>query len=226
MSESDSFIQEVTEEVRRDRLFGLMRKYGWIAILVVVLIVGAAAFNEWRKATERRTAEALGDAVLAAIDDPDAAARADALAAVTPQSADAAVFLDLFQSAARAEAQDKPAALRLLGEIIANPDAPPTYRDLARLKTVILQGSDQTTAERLGALEPLSVPGNAFRVVAMEQIALVHAEFGNNEAAIEVLLTILDEPGATQGLLRRAQQLIVALGGTLPGTENAAGDNG
>ena len=39
MSNPDSFIDEVTEEVRRDRLFRLFRKYGWIGGVVVALIV-------------------------------------------------------------------------------------------------------------------------------------------------------------------------------------------
>ncbi len=66
MSDTDSFIDEVTEEVRRDRLFALMRRYGWIAVLLVVLIVGAAAWNEYRKGQARASAEALGDALLSA----------------------------------------------------------------------------------------------------------------------------------------------------------------
>ena len=52
MSNPESFIDEVNEELKRDRLFALMRKYAWIAVLAVVLIVGGAAWNEWRKATE------------------------------------------------------------------------------------------------------------------------------------------------------------------------------
>ena len=51
MSETDSFIEEVAEEVRRDRLFKMFRRYGWIAALVVIVIVGAASWNEYRKAT-------------------------------------------------------------------------------------------------------------------------------------------------------------------------------
>ena len=49
MSNPDSFIEEVTEEVRRDRLFAAFRKYGWIGGLVVLGIVGGAAWNEWQK---------------------------------------------------------------------------------------------------------------------------------------------------------------------------------
>ena len=40
VSESDSFIDEVTEEVRRDKLFAVFRKYAWIGVLAVAAIVG------------------------------------------------------------------------------------------------------------------------------------------------------------------------------------------
>jgi len=32
MSDTDSFINEVTEEVRRDRLYGMFRRWGWFAL--------------------------------------------------------------------------------------------------------------------------------------------------------------------------------------------------
>ena len=47
MSTPDSFIDEVTEEVRRDRLYALLRKYGWVGIAVVVAIVGWASWTEY-----------------------------------------------------------------------------------------------------------------------------------------------------------------------------------
>ena len=68
MSETDSFIEEVTEEVRRDKLFALFRRYGWIGILAVLLIVGGAGWNEWRKAQDRAAAEALGDRMISALE--------------------------------------------------------------------------------------------------------------------------------------------------------------
>ena len=57
MSNTDSFIDEVNEEVRKDRLFALMRRYGWIAILLVLLLVGGAAFREYRLAQNRAAAQ-------------------------------------------------------------------------------------------------------------------------------------------------------------------------
>ncbi len=52
MSNNDSFIDEVTEEVRRDRLFGLYRKYGWIGLVLILGIVGGTAANEWLKSRD------------------------------------------------------------------------------------------------------------------------------------------------------------------------------
>ena len=80
MSNPDSFIEEVTEEVRRDRLFNLMRRYGWIAITAVVLLVVGAAYNEWQKARDMTAAQAFGDAVLTAIEAPTPEERAAGLA--------------------------------------------------------------------------------------------------------------------------------------------------
>lgn len=50
MSNTDSFVEEVTDELRNDQLFAAMRKYGWIAAVAVVAIVGGASWNEYSKA--------------------------------------------------------------------------------------------------------------------------------------------------------------------------------
>ena len=60
MSDTDSFIEEVTEEVRRDRLYKFLRKYAWVGILEVVTIVGGTAYLEFKKAQARTEAEAVG----------------------------------------------------------------------------------------------------------------------------------------------------------------------
>ncbi len=226
MSETDSFIEEVTEEVRRDKLFAIFRKYGWIAGLVIVLSVGGAAFNEWRKVRDEAQAQSLGDAVMTALEVKDVAGRADALGAITPKGETAGIFLAMLEAAARAEADDREAALVLLDKVATDAAAPKTYRQLALLKAVILRGSDQDRDTRMATLDTLAVAGNPFRTLAMEQKALALFEYGDNVAAIALLKTILDEPGATQALLQRAQQLIVALGGDLSNTGGASGDNG
>ena len=57
MSDTDSFLQEVSEELRRDKLYRNIRKYGWIAILLVVVIVGGATYREYLKSKDTKAAQ-------------------------------------------------------------------------------------------------------------------------------------------------------------------------
>ncbi len=99
VSNTDSFIDEVTEEVRREKLYGYLRRYGWIAVAAVLLLVGGAAFNEYRNAQERAAAEAAGDALLDALEETDPSARATAFESVTSEGPAGAISALLEASA-------------------------------------------------------------------------------------------------------------------------------
>ena len=49
MANPESFLEEVAEEVRRDRLFRFFKKYGWLFIIVILLAICASIFWEWNK---------------------------------------------------------------------------------------------------------------------------------------------------------------------------------
>lgn len=215
MSNTDSFIDEVTEEVRRDRLFGLMRRYGWIAVLAILLLVGGAAWNEWRKAQDRAAAQALGDAVLVALATEDRAARAAALDAITAPGAQAASVIALLAAAEEAADSPEAAAQRLLA-LADRSDVEAVYRDIATLKAVMLPGSGLDAEARRGRLTGLALSGGVLRLLAEEQLALIDLETGNREAALERLAAIASDAEATMGLRRRVTQVIVALGEELP----------
>lgn len=212
MSSQDSFISEVTEEVRRDRLFRLMRQYGWIAVAFVVLVVGGASVFEWQKAQARAEAEAAGDALLNAQSEDAPEARAEILAALDSGSAGRNAIVRLFQAAAEIEAGMEGRALATLDAIADDTEVPSVYRDLAVLKSVMI--SDAAPEERMARLEPLTKPGNLFRLLAVEQRALAEIELGRTETAIETLNGILADAEMTESLRGRVSWLIVALGGT------------
>jgi len=208
---TDSFIEEVTEEVRRDRLFGYLRRYGWIGIAAVVILVGGAAITEWRRAGARAAAEAAGDALYAAAAAETSAARAEALAALEVAGPAAAPEL-MFEAAALAEAGETEAAAAKLAELAEDPGHPRVWRDLASLKRVVLLGPALPPAERLAVLEPLASPGAPYRVLAIEQQALARLEVGERDEAVALLQALLDDQEASLGLRLRAVQLMVALG--------------
>jgi hypothetical protein len=221
---NDSFIDEVSEEVRRDKLFAGLRRYRWLIAALVVLLVGGAAVNEWRKLHLASRAETAGDAFRAAYDDSDAAARAADLEDLAAANARAAVLAKLAAAGAKAEAGDTQGAAALLGEVAENGNAGELYRSLAALQRVMLLGPTMAASERQATLELLVNPGAPFRPLALEQRALMHLDAGDKAAAIADLQAVLDEPTASEALRGRARQLIIAAGGTLPAPAAATVD--
>ena len=107
MSNQDSFINEVSEEVRKDKLYALMKRYGWIAVAVVLLVVGGASVFEWQKSKARAQAEATGDALISALSKETPEERAAAINAFEAAgSADQRAIVGLLKAAADAEAGD------------------------------------------------------------------------------------------------------------------------
>lgn len=210
MSQADSFIEEVTEEVRRDRLYAMARKYGWIAVLAIVGIVGGAAFLEWQKAQERAAAEGLGDAIYAALERESALSRVAALESIDARG-NASALVSLLASAEVASA-DIDRAGDLLKGIIDNAELPRIYRDLAALKLAGLSEYPIMTSERAALLDPLTVPGAPLRLLAQEQLALLNLEQGETDLARELLQAVADDAEAGAAQRQRIDQILTVIG--------------
>lgn len=215
MSNPDSFIDEVTEEVRRDRLFRLFRKYGWIGVVIILGLVGGTAWTEWSKSREAARAQAFGDAMIDALDQGTPEERREALASV-PADADQAAILGLITGSDPAE--DKAATLAALDAVAGNTTLAPVYRDLAVLRRVLVAGADMPLADRRTALQGLAAPGGPYRVLAEEQLAYLLIEEGKKAEAITALTALIQDQDASGSLRARLGQVVTALGGTVPET--------
>lgn len=221
MSNPDSFIEEVTEEVRRDRLFAIFRKYGWIGGVVVLGIVGGAAYTEWQKVRAENRAQAFGDAVLDALDLGAPEDRSAALAAVATDGDQTGILQLLLASDPDA---DRAGTLAALDALAADASQPQSYRDLAVLRRVIVAGAEMPMADRRAALDPIAAPGRPFRTLALEQLAYLLIEEGRTDEAIAALTALTTDQEAPAGLRARAGQVVVALGGEIaaPAAPDAA----
>jgi hypothetical protein len=215
VSDRDSFIDEVTEEVRRDRLFALMRRYGWIAVLLILLLVGGAAWNEWRKAQDQARAEAFGDRVLAALAEDGPEMRTMALSEIPAATPSAQAVLDLLAASEMAQSDPQAAAARLLA--VADRDGTDAvYRQIATLRAVTLPGSGLDRETRRSRLDGLALSSGLVRLLAEEQLAMIELETGERQAALDRLMRIAGDAESTAGLRRRVTQVIVALGAEPP----------
>jgi hypothetical protein len=207
LSETDSFIQEVTEEVRQDRMFALWKKWGPYVLAALVLVVGAAALWSWNRAQEEAEAEARGAVLLAADADPQAAA--DQL------EPPARIVADFAAAAALGRSGDTAAAAERYRQIAARDDLAGHYRQLALLQAVRLEASSAEPSAALAELGPL-IESSPYSLLARELAAALHLRAGDREAAHAELQAILADPRATANLRLRAQELLTASGGELP----------
>lgn len=214
MSDTDSFIEEVSEEVRRDRLYGYLRRYGWIAVVAILALVGGAAWNEYTKAQARAKAETAGDAILAALSADAPADRVAALEAVRGQdiTQGAKAVVALMQAAEQGADDDAAGAQAALETIASDGTLPQIYRQIASFKAASKTDGSLSVEERRIRLEALSAPGTSLRLLATEQLALMDIDAGQADAALDKLQGIVVDAEVTAGLRQRASQLIIALG--------------
>nr|WP_280517724.1 hypothetical protein [Falsirhodobacter halotolerans] len=209
-------MNEVASELRRDRLFGALKRYGWIAAVVVVAIAGGAAWNEWQRRENLEASRQFGDRMLAALDAGTPEERRAELQGDLPEGLRGAIQGLM---AASDPGQDKAATLAALDQVIARGDLPPVYHDLAVLRKVIVAGPDLPLDERRALLTPLTGPGQPYRALAQEQMAYLQVEGGDTAGAIETLQSLTTEQDAPMGLRQRAEQMAAVLGGETPAAE-------
>ena len=212
MSDTDSFLQEVSEELRRDRLYRNIRKYGWIAIVLVIVIVGAATYREYLKSQAKTEAELFGTSIIDALNEKNAADRISKLQKINAPSENAKAVVVMLLSAESIGSEPATLEMSSLNDIIESLSIDAHYRDLLNFKILLGSAEFMNLDEKIKSFEALSKPGNPFRLLAEEQIALIELELGNTDNAIEKISQILLDSELTVGLRNRATQMMMALG--------------
>lgn len=204
MSESDSFIQEVTEEVRQDRMFALWKKWGPLVIGIVVLLVGGAAAWSWMEARQQAEAEVRGGLLLGA--EPGSVEEQQALVVLLEQPT--RIVAEFATAAALARAGETARASEAYRAIAQRGEVERHYRDLALLQALRLDAETADPAAALAELEALTSQGAPYAPLARELAAVLHMRAGDAEAARAELEAILADDTATQALRLRARELL------------------
>ena len=212
MSDTDSFIDEVSEEIRREKLFKTFRKYGWIGVALVVIVVGGTGYREYSRAAEKIASETFGSSVLAALQENDPSARVAQLGTIMAPNASAGAMIAMLQAAELASDKDGAGAAAQLETAAVSGDLDQMYRDILNFKRLTVAESGIDAGERRMGFEQLATPGNPLRLLAEEQLALLDLAAGDSAAAVNRLFMILEDAELTQGLRQRAGQLMIALG--------------
>ena len=208
-NQNDSFIDEVTEELRRDRLFRLFRRWGWVAVVLIVALVAGVTWREYAQSRDQAEARAWGDAILSAETSGDPAA----IMKVDPDGSKSRKALAaLLAAGAWAENGGNDAAAEALRNAAGDNAGDSVLGDLADLKLVMMAGQDMDPAIRDQILSRLSRAGAPFELLALEQKAVALIEAGRNDDAITLIRQIQAKNGLSEALCRRLSEMMIALG--------------
>jgi hypothetical protein len=224
---SDEFIREVDEAVRQDRWLKLWQHYGsYIIGAALALVIGTAAGVGWRTYQESRS---LADARRYAaatelLRQERAAEAAEAFAALAADAGSGyAVLARLRGAQALGEAGDVAAKAAALSDLAEDGDATTLYRKLSSLLTTHGEFENIAPETLTARLEPMADANEPWRYSARELTALAQMRAGQTEAARRTLIELLGDPGTPPNLVRRAGELLAALGGPVPDQPPAAG---
>lgn len=207
--------KEVDEELRRENLEKLWKKYGaYIMALAAAIVIGVAGVQGWR-AFDLDQRSKLSDRYAAALElarGGEAAAGLDAMADVSEADAGGYAGLAAFQEARlRAEAGDTRGAIAVWDRIAADTGLGKGFKEVATLLSVQHQIDDGDPAALRARLEPLAVDGAPYRATARELLALIALGEGDGAAARALYTKISDDREAPAGLRQRATQMLAAL---------------
>ena len=211
MSNPDSFIGEVKEEVRRDRLYRLFRRYGWLGILAVLALVGGTAYREWSTANQRLEAEAVGDSIRAASSEESPAERIARLDKIEIDNLDARAIRDFIVAAAMLDDGMQDNSLERLDLVSNNKDVSIVYRDLALLKSIAIRQDTDPPEDVVKELDGMIERDSEFRLLAMEMKAHNLERMGEVAEAISILRILRSESGVPREMSNRVAGFLAEL---------------
>jgi hypothetical protein len=212
---SDIF-REIDEELRRDRLEQIWKRYGaWIVAAAVLLVAATAGFTFWREYQHKqrqeegvRYANALAQAQNGKTQEAIAA-----LSSLGPAASDGHGLLARFQIAAlKVQSGDKAGAIAAYQAIADDGSVEPLYRDLATVLSALNGINEGEPAPIIAHLQPIAAGQSPWRSTALEITALAQLRAGDKKAALETYKRLADDLDAPSALRARAAEMVQALG--------------
>jgi hypothetical protein len=214
---------EIEEDLRRERMTRLWKRFGPIIVAVAVLIVlGVAGMRAWEWYSAKQAEETGGrfEAALALTRQENNSAQAEAaLEAIAKDGPGGYALLARFRAASELAVTNKGAAAARFDEIAQDISVSSPARHLARIRAGLLLVDTGSQADVASRVEPLAATGNNWRHSAREILALAAWKAGNVADTRRWAQELISDVATPQGARGRGQLLLdLASGAELAGS--------
>lgn len=213
---NEAFLREVDDELRRDEAMALWRRWGKLAIAVVVLALAVfAGWLWWQSHRETRAGE-QGEQFASALDDLGSQ-RTDAaqpkLAALAESGSEGYKAMAVFtQADILLQKDDLKGAAAKFASIANDSGMAQPLRDLALVRQTSAEYDTLSPQVVIDRLRPLAVKGNPWLGTAGEMTAAAHLRMGRRDLAGRLYAEIARDEGVPPSIRQRAVQMAGVLG--------------
>lgn len=227
-NDGEVFLREVDEELRKERMNNIVRRYGWAIIAGIVLVLAAIGGYFWWQARSEARAGEQGEALVNAMQSLEAGNRN----AATPKIDELANSdVDGYRAAAlfaRANVQlganNNAAAIATLRAIAGDEGLAEPYRHAALVRLTALEFDALQPQQVIQRLGPLARPGQAWFGSAGEMVGIAHLRMNRPDLAGPLFGQIGRDETVPPSIRTRAIQMAGALGiDALPQNETSRG---
>jgi hypothetical protein len=213
---NETFLREVDENLRRDRIRAAAKKNAKWAVAVLVLFLGGSGGYIWWKQHQAELSEAhieqlseiyqkVGQGVVGTapqqLDDLSKSSSKAVRASAEFARADVAIQQD-----------DNKTAIAKYREIVGDGSLPKPYRDAALIRQTALEFDQIKPQEVIARLEPLARPGQPWFGTAAEMTALAMIKQGRKDEAGRLFAAIAKDKNVPDAIRERAVQIAGGLG--------------
>ena len=205
MVESESFIKEVSEEVKRDRLFKALNKFKWPLLVLIVTIVGAMGGYEYYKFDKKSRAQKNGEFLVSAIEN---LRNNGQTVTETIDNKFISVLLKLNEAKYFEEKGNIKSATAAYNYIISKYGDSKFFNHYSKLQLYLMNPAKTfRDSKKIKVLDELSAPDAPLKLLALEQKLYIYVKNNDLENIKSQIKLILSDQAITPEQLSRIKDV-------------------
>lgn len=213
---SEAFLREVDEELRREQALTFGRRYG--AVLIGAVVAGLLAFGGylvWQN-WQQQTAGALGiklSKTFEQLGKGDVKATEKPLGELAASSAEGySVSARFVQGDIALQKSDLKGAAKIFGAVAADTSLSPAFRNLALIRQTNAEFDTLKPETVIDRLKPLAIKDAPWLGSAGELLAVAYMQTNRNAEAAKIFALMAEDETLPETLRTRAAQMAGTLG--------------
>ena len=205
MVESESFIKEVSEEVKRDNLFRILNKFKWHLFALIILLVGVVGAYEYYKYNKKARAQKNGEFLVSAIENLQNNGQ------TVIEEIDnrfVSVLIKLNEAKYFEEKGDIRSATAAYEYIIDKHGENKFFNHYSKFQLYLMDPADNLgDKKKIEVLDELSVPDGPLKLLALEQKLYLYVKISDLDNIMSHVKLILSDPSIMPEQVSRIKEI-------------------